>query len=382
MTVARSFLIELEDAVSRGTPESCLRALWHATDILIAGRYSEEQIATFGEVINRLAVEIEHSARAELSNKLAPSSNAPPSTVNKLAFDDSIDVAEPVLRQSEQIDTKALIATARTKSQQHLLAISKRKSLSDAVTDVLVVRGSPEVVTSVAANAGARFSGLGFLHLLQRSEDDSVLAEQLGLRKDIPRHLFQQLIAKASDEVKRKLATERPDMGDLIHNVVIDLTGTIHAKFGPASKNYFAAKRMVGKLHQYGDLNEDRVFEFAHSLKFNETAVALSLMCDVPVDVVERALVDANREAVLILAKALDFSWATTMSLLFLGAPNYRITAGELERMKSDFQKLNVETSSHVLSVYRSRSDGAIENPLSRAAAASELSNLSQLKLG
>ena len=105
------------------------------------------------------------------------------------------------------------------------------------------------------------------------------------------------------------------------------------------------------------------------------TAVALSLLCDVPADVVERALVDSNREAVLLLAKALDFSWATTMSLLFLGAPNYRITAGELERMKNDFRKLNVETSKHVLSVYRSRSDGAVEDARPRAAAASELTN-------
>jgi len=375
MAEAASFLTELEDAVSRGTPESCLRALWHATDILIAGRYSEEQIVTFGEVINRLAQEIERTARVQLSNKLAPSSNAPFSVIRKLAFDDSIDVAGPVLRQSERIDTKTLIANARTKSQQHLLAISKRKSLSDAVTDVLVVRGSPEVVTSVAANDGARFSGLGLLHLLQRSEEDSILAEQLGLRKDIPRHLFQQLIAKAWDEVKRKLANERPDMGDLIHNVVTDLTGTIHAKFGPASKNYFAAKRMVGRLQQYGELNEDKVFEFAHSLKFNETAVALSLLCDVPADVVERALVDSNREAVLILAKAIDFSWATTMSLLFLGAPNYRITAGDLERMQNDFRKLNVETSKHVLSVYRSRSDPSTEGAGPRIAAASELTN-------
>ena len=375
MAEAASFLTELEDAVSRGTPESCLRALWHASDILIAGRYSEEQIATFGEVINRLAEEIEHTARVELSSKLAPSSNAPFSVIKKLAFDDSIDVAGPVLRQSERIDSKTLIANARTKSQQHLLAISKRKSLSDALTDVLVVRGSLEVVTSVAANDGARFSGLGFLHLLQRSEEDSILAEQLGLRKDIPRHLFQQLIAKASDEVKRKLANERPDMGDLIHNVVTDLTGTIHAKFGPASKNYFAAKRMVSRLQQFGELNEDRVFEFAHSLKFNETAVALSLLCDVPADVVERALVDSNREAVLILAKALDFSWATTMSLLFLGAPNYRITAGDLERMQNDFRRLNVETSKHVLSVYRSRSDAATEGGRTRVATASELTN-------
>jgi uncharacterized protein (DUF2336 family) len=358
-TEPASFLTELEEAVSRGTAESCLRALWHATDLLIAGRYSEDQIWTFGGVINRLAEEIELTARIRLANKLAPSNNAPLDVIRKLAFDDSIDVAGPVLQRSERLDARTLIANARCKGQQHLLAISRRKSISDAVTDVLIVRGSPEVVTSVAANGGARFSGFGFLHLLQRSEDDSILAEQVGLRKDIPRHLFQQLISKASDEVKRKLERERPDMGQLIQNVITDVTGTIHAKFGPASKNYFAAKRTVGKLHQYGSLNEDKVFEFAHSLKFNETAVALSLLCGVTVDVVERALVDVNREVILILAKALDLSWTTTMSLLFLGAPNYRITAGELERMKSEFLKLNVETSKRVLTVYRSRKEAS-----------------------
>jgi len=78
------------------------------------------------------------------------------------------------------------------------------------VTDVLVTRGNREVVNSVANNAGARFSGSGFLHMIKRAEGDSILAEQLGLRKDIPRHLFQQLIAKASDDVKKRLEQERP----------------------------------------------------------------------------------------------------------------------------------------------------------------------------
>jgi uncharacterized protein (DUF2336 family) len=54
----------------------------------------------FGEVIERLADEIEVAARAQLSNRLAPSDNAPVKVVKKLAFDDSIDVAGPVLRQS------------------------------------------------------------------------------------------------------------------------------------------------------------------------------------------------------------------------------------------------------------------------------------------
>jgi uncharacterized protein (DUF2336 family) len=366
MTEPRSFLADLEDAVSRGTAESCLQALWHATDVLIAGQYSEDQIWTFGEVIGRLAEDIEIAARVRLANKLAPSNNAPVKIIKKLAFDDSIDVAGPILRQSNRLDARTLVANARSKSQQHLLAISKRKSISDDVTDVLVVRGAAEVVNSVAANNGARLSGSGFLHLLRRSEDDHILAEHLGLRKDIPRHVFQQLISKASDEVKQKLERERPEMGTQIQVIVTDVTGAVHARFGPASKNYFAAKRTVAKLHQYGSLNEDQVFEFAHSLKFNETAVGLSLLCDLPIDVVERALVNNNREVILILAKALDFSWTTTMSLLFLAATNYRITARDLDEMKSGFLRLNAETSKQVLRVYQARKEAAVEGSFLR----------------
>jgi hypothetical protein len=95
------------------------------------------------------------------------------------------------------------------------------------------------------------------------------------------------------------------------------VTGTIHAKFGPASRNYFAAKRSVAKLHQHASLNEEKLFEFAYALRFDDTAVALSLLCALPIDVVERALVDTNKEIILILAKALDLSWTTTMALLF-----------------------------------------------------------------
>jgi uncharacterized protein (DUF2336 family) len=362
MTEPKSFLAELEDAVSRGTAESCLNALWHATDILIAGRYSEDQIWTFGEIIGRLAEEIEIAARVRLANKLAPSNNAPINVIKKLAFDDSIEVAGPVLRQSERLDVKMLVENARCKSQQHLLAISKRKSISDIVTDVLVSRGNAEVITSVAANDGACLSGRGFLQLVKRSEHDSILAEHLGLRKDIPRHLFQQLISKASEEVRRKLERERSEMGRQIQTVVTDVAGMIHAKFGPASKGYFSAKRIVGTLHQHGELNEEKIFEFAYSLKFDETAVALSLLCALPIDVVERAMVDENREVILILAKALDLSWTTTMSLLFLGAAKYQITARDLDIMKSDFARLHVETSKQVLKVYQSRRETAADS--------------------
>ena len=71
MSKSKSFLQDLDEAISRGTPESRARALWHATDLLIAGRYSDDEIWTFGEVIGRLADEIEVAARAQLAKRLA-----------------------------------------------------------------------------------------------------------------------------------------------------------------------------------------------------------------------------------------------------------------------------------------------------------------------
>ena len=349
------FLRELNEAILRGCPESRARALWHATDILIEGRYTEDQIWVFGEVIARLSEEIEHATRAKLAKRLAHTDNAPFKVIKMLAADDSIDVAGPVLQYSRRLDTKSLVTNIRTKSQPHLLAISKRSSIPVEVTDELVTRGNGEVVRSVASNNGACISDFGFMQMIKRSEADCILAENLGLRKEIPRHMFQQLIAKASDVVKRKLERERPDLVDAIQTSVTEVTGKLHSKFGPATKDYFAAKRLVTTQHQYGNLDENSILEYARARKLEEVMVGLSLLCSLPVDIVERTLVHGNREMILVLAKALDFGWETAMALLFLGAKDHRIAAGDLDDMREEFARLDAETSRGILKVYQSR---------------------------
>jgi hypothetical protein len=146
---------------------------------------------------------IETSAKALLSSRLAPIDTAPPLTIRALAFDDVIEVAAPVLSQSERLDDEALIEAARSKSQAHLMAISTRRVLSDAVTDVLVLRGNDEVIHSTVNNPGAEFSERGFTRLVDRAEGDDNLATCIGLRPTIPRHLYLRLIAKASATVRR-----------------------------------------------------------------------------------------------------------------------------------------------------------------------------------
>jgi hypothetical protein len=101
-----SFLQELEVEVSRGSVESRQRALWYATDLLIAGQYTDDEIWTFGEVIGQLAQEIEVGARPNsqsdwlesIMHPLMPSTNLPLTirlTSQVLCFDTpSVSMAE------------------------------------------------------------------------------------------------------------------------------------------------------------------------------------------------------------------------------------------------------------------------------------------------
>src|SRR5215475_7513139 len=335
MTASKSFLQELDEAVLKGSAESREKALWYATDMLMVGGYTENEIWTFGEVIGRLANAIEVVARAQLARRLADAAHAPMNLVQKLAFDDSIDVAGPILQHNERLDAKTLVKNIRTKSQSHLLAISKRKAIPSVVTDELVTRGNQEVVTSAASNSGARFSDFGFLHMIRRSTGDSILTESLGLRKDIPRQMFQQLIAKASADVRRKLEQERPDLIGAIQNSVAEVAGSLQSRFGPATRSYFEAKRAVTIRHQRGLLNERTIVEYALAHKVEETTVGLSLLCALPIGTVELARME--REMALILAKARGFGWETAMAMLFLSAKDYRIRSQELEELKEEF---------------------------------------------
>jgi hypothetical protein len=88
-----------------------------------------------------------------------------------------------------------------------------------------------------------------------------------------------------------------------------------------------------------------------------------------PADVIERALADKNREMLLVLAKALDFSWDTTMALLFLGAKDHRITAQDLNDLEREFGRLNLETSRSVLKLYQTRKNAAGTESRTEAAA-------------
>src|SRR6195256_895819 len=265
-----SLLDELQATLAHGTVARRVETLRRVTDLFLNGAvdYSDQQIGLFDDVFQCLMLHIEISARQLLSNRLAPIDPAPPLTIRTLAFDDVIEVAGPVLSQSNRLDDDALIETARNKSQAHLMAISTRKVLSGAVTDVLVLRGNDEVIQSTVNNPGAEFTERGFTRLVNRAEGDDNLATCLGMRPTIPRHLYLKLIAKASVAVRARLEAASPPLGD-VPAAVREATRLARTASSAITPETVIAHALVKSLFNDGRLDEHQVAVFAEAGKFD-----------------------------------------------------------------------------------------------------------------
>jgi uncharacterized protein (DUF2336 family) len=357
MTDKSSLIDELERALAAGTSAQRAEMLARITDLFLAGasRYSEVQINLFDEVIGKLASAIEAKARGKLAARLATASRAPVDTLRMLAFDDDIEVARPVLKDSEHLREADLLASARSKGQPHLLAISERKSLSEAVTEVLVTRGDREVAHSVVRNSGARFSDAGFRILLRRSAGDDALAVQMGARRDLPRQHFLSLLQQASTAVRARLALENPHAAAAVQSVLREVVGGIQSETRKVSDKYALAREEVMALKRAGHLGEAEAYRYAREGCFEQTVVALSLLCDIEIDAVEQALQDREHDLTLILAKVAGFSSTGAKALLLLKTADRGISTQDLDSALKSYEKLHAESAERVLGFHRAR---------------------------
>lgn len=354
MGVPASLLPELEDVVQHGTAEKRAETLRRITGLFLEGapRFNDDHVALFDDVIGCLIEEIEAKALAELARRIAPVNNPPPGVVRTLAENNDIAVAGPVLREAK-LDDPALMHIAKTKGQAHLLALSTRKGLNEALSDILVARGDREVSRSIATNRQAHLSDNAFSTLVERAEQDSVLAEKVGLRTDIPPRLFRQLLMQASDVVqKRLLAKAKPETQAEIRRVLAKVTDEVGAKAAP--RNYTAALAAVRALHKERRLTEADIAEFARTGRYEETIAALATICAVPVEVVDRLMSGERADPVLILARAAGFSWETVREII-CSRPGLKPTAQVLDAAYENFERLTAVTAQRVVRFWQVR---------------------------
>src|SRR6202161_355561 len=212
MQEPQSIIGELEEAVRNGSSAKRISTLRQATDLFLhdGERLSEEQIKVLDDGLFHLVVRVATRVEAALGARLTPLDYAPRAVTEQLAWDDEIAVAGHVLANSPRLTTGTLVEIAKAKGQDHLLAISGRTNLPEAVTDVIVDRGERKVIRRLADNASAKFSDTGYKRMVAHAEADDELTEILGLRLDLPLNFLRDLLRRATDAVRAKLAQIAP----------------------------------------------------------------------------------------------------------------------------------------------------------------------------
>jgi len=350
-----NLLDELQATLAHGTVARRVETLRRVTDLFINGAvdYSDEQIGLFDDVFQCLILHIEISAKALLANRLAPIDTAPPQTIRTLALDDVIEVAGPVLTLSMRVDDETLIETARSKSQAHLMAISKRKVLSSAVTDVLAQRGNDAVVHSTVSNAGAEFSERGFTRLVSRAEGDDDLATCIGLRPNLPRHLYLKLLAKASDVVRQRLEAANPKQAAEVPQAVREATRRARSAKSAVTEQTAIAHALVRSLFEDGRLDERQVMQFADAGKFDEVNASISALASVEVGIAESMMVETRAEGVMILCKVAGLSWPTVRIIINLRDELSDGDPTDINACRDTYERLRPSTAQQVLRFHR-----------------------------
>jgi uncharacterized protein (DUF2336 family) len=357
---------EVEAAVAAGSTQKCADMAGRVTALFLAsaGRFNHEQTELFSDVFERLIKTIElraiadisaRIALAELSSQLAPVPQAPASVMRRLARNDEISVAGPVLTESARLSNDDLIEIAQTKSEKHLLAIAGRWWLQEVVTDALLARRFPSVSRRLVDNPGTRVSPAGFAMIVGQAVSDPELAIATGIRSDLPSELRSQLLRHATEAVRSRLLSRAPPylFEDIQAAIAVASAGADREM--AEARDFAGAKVAAARLKKEGRLNEASLLGLAKQKKYEATITVLAELSQTSVELVRPLMQSLRSDGILVPCRVAGVGWETVSAILDCRFSTGVTAADELARLKGQFIGLTTENAQRTLRLWMVR---------------------------
>jgi hypothetical protein len=340
---------EVDAAVRDGTPARRARMVeqFAAFFLAHADRLSFEQLNLFDNVMARLASRADARSLVELSTALAGITPVPEQTMRSLSCHDNPAVAAPAL-MSEALTDAELIDIAKHCGQQHLLGITRRKRLDQALTTVILRHSGKDAVRALVRNPGACFSASGYASLLATAEHDDVVAESLGLRPDVPADTLQSLLAKTTDIVRARLLKGSPPAVRERVQAAIQAIPVPAPKKTQAHDDLVAARAAVIALNKTGKLGDSSVNRFAIRREYPNVIAALTVLTGATVEIIAPLMDEEGGSGLIIACRGSRLNWQTTQAVL----NNRRVPPlpkDHLEAAREMFEMLYVSAAQYTI---------------------------------
>ena len=317
-TASAELVTDVEATVSGGSPERRVLMMQRVLHLFLssAARLNESQISVFDDVLVRLIEHIEAPSLVHLSSTLSALSPAPQKAIRHLACHKEIAVAAPVLLRSLALPDTVLAEIAGHLGRQHLLAISCRRTLDEALTNILLKRGDVEICRVLAKNAGARFSEGGYAAIVAAAEPHKDIAELLVFRPDLPAAMLRELLSKATDAVRLALLKAAPPkLRQCIREALDDIASHVSQK---ASEPviYSEAHARIVALNNSGQLKDSIVNRFAMRREATNVIASLSVLSGAPIEVIEPLMEEKSCDGLIVACRAARLDWQTALSII------------------------------------------------------------------
>lgn len=358
MPTFRSVVTELELALRSGSPGKRTEALLRMTDIFASEKeiLPPDQISAFDDILSNLVGHLEQTTLAELSQRLAPVKRELPRIAQKLASNNAIEVAGPVLASSPLLTDQDLIEITNTKGPAHQLRIAARTQLTEAVTEALIDRGDSEVVHTVASNKGAKFSDTGFTKLAVLANGDDRLSSIVVGRSDLPPRVFRDILTRASETVRQKLLAAAPrESRETLKKILSEISGKLGS--GQTAKHYARAQKLVRSFSQDTPLTKRKLLGFAEAKKPDEIVATLAVLAAIPIELVDQLFYGSEPRGLMTLCKLFALEWEVVREVLLASPSGSELGPMDFATMESDYQAISPQMAQRIIRFWESRAN-------------------------
>lgn len=364
---------ELTKIAAERSPEKRLELLHKVTDLYLegVGNHTASENFLFNDIMDRIVDLFSRDLKREVSASLAILPDFPSNIVRKLADHEDVEVARPVLRNALSLSEEDLVHLARRGSQAHLTAIAGRSTVPEKVTDVLIDRGNRDVVHTVTANHGARFSDYGMGRLVEKCEDDIDLRELLVERPDLSASTVEKMLPMLSDSLVEKLAERGYEVcGRLSAEMIVALRQRFAAALKQRKDNILQVSVLVEQVRQGKTKLDDAVRQVADAGRLIDVAALLATFVRLDREQVFQHVYRGQLQTVLILCRSLDLTWPTLDAILAVRAAKHQSRYFSDPAVRRDYEAVDPAIAQRAIRFLRVRQVATSQNSESLQAGA------------
>ncbi len=343
---------DLQNAISKGSADRRAGALRGIAQLLLTqgDRLTEAQIEVFDAILLSCINACEIDVLSDLSRQFAAVAYAPHSTLKHLAFHPDIKVAGPVLTESTRLSGDDLIEAAAAHGQDHLMAISRRDEIDEALSDVLIELGDRDVRYSIVSNDGAKVSPSGFKHLVATADGDSLMTEKTGLRADLPAQLLTRLLKHTNSAVRARLLAKTPAHRRADIQRSVELIEKHAQQEAVRPRDFRSALELVQELKSMGLLTEDKLLEFAKQRQYETIIVALSELASAPIELIRPLMRSHRGDGLIVACRAAEVAWETARAVIL---SRLSTSSEDCEKLREHYNELPVAIAKRTLNIWK-----------------------------